>query len=113
MVIKESLTPRSNPVSKQNIPTIGRILNGYGTYLTGRGVFKEYDLEEAIAQLTRLQNLARLEELETKLTLRIDLMSSADFKAGFSEALDQIDAYELKRKAELQALTKEESDGGE
>lgn len=44
---------------------------------------------------------ARIDELDRKMTLYVELLTSPDFKAGFSAALDQVDAANIIRKAEL------------
>lgn len=54
---------------------------------------------------------ARIDELQRKMTLNIELLSSKDFKAAFNEALDQIDAVNDKRIAELRHQTNKSKPG--
>jgi hypothetical protein len=53
------------------------------------------------AKLAEAEQAARIDELNRKMTLHIELLSSKDFKAGFSAALDQIDAANDLRIAQL------------
>lgn len=52
-------------------------------------------------ELAAERTAAKVEELERKISVNIDQFSSADYKAGFQNALDQIDAVDVKRLAEL------------
>jgi hypothetical protein len=67
---------------------------------------------EAKAQIIAKLREARIEELERKMTLQIEFMSSADFKAGFNEALDQIDAANSIRIKELQSNSPQGEEAG-
>lgn len=55
-------------------------------------------------QLQQLIVRERLDELKRKITLNVELMSSQDYKDGFSDALDQIDKADAIREAELNKL---------
>lgn len=56
---------------------------------------------------------ARIDELKRKMTLHIELLSSKDFKAGFNEALDQIDAANAIRIAQLEDTLNSEDNHGD
>lgn len=60
-------------------------------------------LDEHVEQIERLLSAARIDEINRKMTLGVDWLSSKDYKAGFNEALDQIDAANRIRIAELQS----------
>jgi hypothetical protein len=78
----------------------------YTAWVNGEPVAWNVKKAEAKAALTRLlakrELEGRIDELNRKMTLHIELLSSKDFKAGFSAALDQIDAANDLRIAQLQ-----------
>lgn len=68
------------------------MLLDYTDWIKGQPVAWNVKKAEAIKQLKDLLVAERIDELQRHMTLHVDLLTSADFKAGFSEALDQIDA---------------------
>lgn len=79
------------------------LIIGEGEYVTcGNLECTNPDFGEVLnARFAERERQARIDELQRKMTLNIDLMSSADFKAGFNEALDQIDRTNDNRVVQL------------
>lgn len=97
---------------------VKEFMEAVGAKLLPYGIWQHPQLErgltpEEAAFIYRQTVEARRDELKRKYSLHVELMSSADFKAGFSEALDQIDASDAIRFAKLDNLLQDPGTAGE
>jgi hypothetical protein len=62
-------------------------------------------LQALAAEIERAEVGARIYQEQQKITMNLDITTSADYKRGFQDALDQLDTISNKRIAELQSKT--------
>jgi hypothetical protein len=62
-------------------------------------------LQALAAEIERAKVGARIYQEQQKITMNLDINTSADYKRGFQDALDQLDTISNKRIAELQSKT--------